>query len=233
MNLQRFRLLLFLPATIALAEPASPPKAYALETFASLGSNFARDTGLNQLGWTEQQFDAFIDGIRATYRGRGYVFTEDAMKLRGEVEEKLRLAAEKEQLAQLDFSDPKKVQAFMKEAAKQHQLQFSDSGLAFRLALRGSNQRPAPEDTVVLSCESVLPDGHTPVSVLTFKQRRVRVEELIPGLVEIVQMMSPDGSALVLVPPDLSFGTGPWPDGLPRGTPVVCILQLHEIIAAP
>jgi hypothetical protein len=71
------------------------------------------------------------------------------------------------------------------------------------------------------------------VSVLTFKQRRVRVEELIPGLVEIVQMMSPDGSALVLVPPDLSFGTGPWPDGLPRGTPVVCILQLHEIIAAP
>src|SRR6478735_8095212 len=98
MNLSRlFPVVLLLPA-LARAEPA--PKAYTLETFASLGSNFARDTGLNQLGWSEQQFNAFIDGMRATYRGRGYVFTDDAMRLRRDVEAQLRLASEKVQQAE-------------------------------------------------------------------------------------------------------------------------------------
>ena len=98
MNLRRLLPAVLLLPTIAApaAEPAAAPAPakYPIEAYVSLGSNFARDTGLNQLGWTEQQFNAFIDGLRATYRGRGYVFTEDAKRLRQDVEEQLRAASE-------------------------------------------------------------------------------------------------------------------------------------------
>lgn len=237
MNLRRLLpAVLLLPAGIALAAnpaPAPTPAVYPLETFASLGSNFARDTGLNQLGWTEAQFNAFIDGVRATYRGQGYVFTDDANRLRTEVQEKLRIASEKLEQAQLDFSQPQRLQSYMKDAAKQYKLQFSDSGLAFTLVARNSNLHPGPDDSVVLSCESFAADRRTPVPALALKQQRTKVSALVPGLAEIVQMMSPDGSALVVLPPDLSFGAGPWPEGVPPGSPVICMLQLHEIVAAP
>jgi FKBP-type peptidyl-prolyl cis-trans isomerase len=236
MNLRRLLPAVLLLPTIAApaAEPAAAPAPakYPIEAYVSLGSNFARDTGLNQLGWTEQQFNAFIDGLRATYRGRGYVFTEDAKRLRQDVEEQLRAASEKAEQAQLDFSQPQRLQAFMKEAAKQYKLQFSDSGLAYGLVARNSNLHPGPDDFVVLSSESFAADRRTRVPALAMKQQRVKVSALAPGLAEVVQMMSPEGTAMVVLPPDLSFGDGPWPDGIQRGSPVICMLQLHEIVPA-
>lgn len=218
------------------ADPASAvpaTAAYSIEAYVSLGSNFARDTGLDRLGWSEQQFNAFIDGVRATYRGRGYVLTEDAGRLRKDVEERLRIASEQAAQADLDFSQPQRLQAYMKEAVKQYKLQLSDSGLAYRLVARNSNLHPGPEDSVVFSCEGFAPDRRTPVAALASKHQRVKVADLLPGLAEVVQMMSPEGTALIVLPPELSFAAGTWPEGLPPGSPVICMLELHEIIAAP
>lgn len=238
MNLRRLLSpVLLLPALVASAADSAPAvpatAAFPIEAYVSLGSSFARETGLAQLGWTEQQFNAFIDGVRATYRGRGYVFTEDANRLRNEVQERLRVAAENAEQAELDFSQPQRLQAYMKNAAKEFKLQFSDSGLAYRLVSRNSNLHPGPEDSVVFSCESVAADRSTKVPSLALKQQRVKVSDLLPGLAEVVQMMSPEGSALVVLPPDLSFGAGTWPEGVPPGSPLLCMLQLHEIVPAP
>jgi FKBP-type peptidyl-prolyl cis-trans isomerase len=239
MNFRRlFSPILLLPAVSAFAADSAPraapvAAAYPIEAYVSLGSSFARDTGLDHLGWTEQQFNAFIDGVRATYRGQGYVFTEDASRLRTEVQERLRVALEKAEEAALDFSRPERLQAYMKDRAKEFKLQFSDSGLAYRLVSRNSHLHPGPEDLVVFSCQGVTADGRTPVPALALKQQRVKVADLLPGLAEAVQMMTPEGSALVVLPPDLSFAAGSWPEGLPPGSPVICMLQLHEIVAAP
>ena len=32
------------------------------------------------------------------------------------------------------------------------------------------------------------------------------------------------------LPPALSFGSGPWPDGVPAGAPTVFFLELHEVV---
>lgn len=63
--------------------------------------------------------------------------------------------------------------------------------------------------------------------------RRLREIELDhPGLAEGVQLLQGGGKALIFIPPALSFGDGPWPDGVPRGMPLGFFLELHEIIPA-
>src|SRR5688572_27015698 len=100
MNLRRLLFPVLLLPPLAAAFAAEPPPApapaapYPQEAYASLGSNFARDTGLAQLGWTEEQFNAFLDGVRATYRGRPYAFSEQAVRLQKDVQERLKQAGE-------------------------------------------------------------------------------------------------------------------------------------------
>lgn len=56
------------------------------------------------------------------------------------------------------------------------------------------------------------------------------VTDLLPGLAEGVQLLKPGGKALVYLPPQLSFGTGDWPDKVPRGMPLAFFLELHEVV---
>jgi FKBP-type peptidyl-prolyl cis-trans isomerase len=229
------RLLLILLSVAPLvrgADAAVPPTAgYSIDTYASLGSSFAQNARLAELGWTERQFDAFIDGLRATFRGRPYAFSPDAQRLQADVGERVQ------QLMAHDmrtyFADPARLDAYMKQRAKELHLQLSDSGLAFGLMSRNGNSRPGPDETVVVTYQAVAADGQTELPGLSADHRRVRVDALLPGLAEGVQMMAAGGSAIFIVPPALSYGDGPWPAGVERGTPLIFTVVLHEIVSGP
>jgi hypothetical protein len=92
--------------------------------------------------------------------------------------------------------------------------------------------RPGPDDTVVVTYEVVAADMQTELPRLGAKARRVRVSELPPGLAEGVQMLAADGTAMLVVPPDLAFADDAWPADVPRA-PLIFTVKLHEIIAAP
>jgi FKBP-type peptidyl-prolyl cis-trans isomerase len=47
-----------------------------------------------------------------------------------------------------------------------------------------------------------------------------------------VQLLKVGGKALVYVPPELAFTEKDWPPQLPRHTPIVFFLELHEIISS-
>jgi len=207
-------------------EPASAPPP--LQAFAAVGSNFAQNTRLADLGWTDEQFDAFVEGLRATFRGRPYAFDQPAQQLHAAIGERLQALTQQAERDRLDFSQPGRVEAYMKGAIKQFHLQTSDTGLAFAIMARGGAERPGPDDAVTLTCEVVAADLQTVLEALSFKEQPRKVSELLPGIAEGVQMMAPGSSALVVVPPDLAYGDGPWPAGIPRG-PLLATLTLHRI----
>ncbi len=226
-------LVLAFAASVVSADTSSS-QTYPLSTYAALGSSFARDSGLPALGWTEEQFNAFVEGMRASVRGQPYPSDEQTALLKKDIEQRLRALAEEYQRRQLDFTQPGRLDEFMKSMAKQHSLQMSDSGLAYGLMPgRGPKFQPAPEDTVVLSCEALGPDGKTQLPKLRLSEQRVVVESLIPGLAEGVQMMTPGSSAIFIVPPDLSFDETNWPEDLTPGSPIIYMVRLHEIVSAP
>lgn len=223
-------LLAALPARAA--EPALATAGYPIETYASLGSTFAQNARLADLGWDEKQFDAFVDGLRATFRGRPYAFSPDAQRLQAAVGQRVSELSAHDMRSY--FADPGRLETYMKERTRELHLQRTESGLAFGLISRNGNSRPGPDDTVVVTYQAVAADGQTDLPGISADRRRVRVGELpLPGLVEGLQMMAAGGSALFIVPPDLSYGDGAWPAGVERGTPLIFTVVLHEIEAAP
>lgn len=215
-------------ARLAAAEeaPAFPP-----ETYAAVGSQFAQNSGIAVLGWTDLQFEAFLDGMRATFRGKPYPFDSRAQQLNDTIGR--RVQEHMRHMEQTRFSRPGEIERYMKEAAAGLQLERSDSGLAYGLMERAGGTRPGPDDTVVVSYTAVGPDGQTELPQISVKQRKLKVSELLPGLAEGVQMLALSGSALLVLPPDLSYGTGTWPEGITPGSPLIFSLKLEEIIAAP
>ena len=111
-------------------------------------------------------------------------------------------------------------------------MERSDSGLCYGIKA-GYGARPAPEDTVVISYKVTLADTTTDVPSLAANRLKARVADLLPGLAEALQMMTVDSAAMLVLPPDLSFGAGEWPAGTERGTPLLFTVKLHEVIAAP
>ncbi|HEV8702310.1 MAG TPA: FKBP-type peptidyl-prolyl cis-trans isomerase [Candidatus Polarisedimenticolia bacterium] len=222
-------------ATVAAraAEPAVPAPATATaprEAYLSLGSSFARDSRLAELGWNDAQFEAFIEGLRAAFRGRPYASSNATEQLQAAIGQRVQELAQREMRNY--FAHPKRLQEYMKSRAKELQLEMADSGMAYGLMPGRGTTRPAPEDTVVLSFQAVAADGQTELPALAVNRKRVRVSELIPGLAEGVQLMTAGGTGLFILPPELSFNDGTWPQGVEAGTPIIFTVALHEVIVA-
>lgn len=209
---------------------AGPSSGYSKETYASLGSSFAQNSKLAQLGWTDAQMDAFIEGLRATFHGRPLPFTAEAAQLQEAVGQRVQELIASESRA--FFTDPARLEMYMKERVKQYRLQRSDSGLAFGLMAQRGGSRPGPEDTVVISLTAVAADAQTEIPGLKIENRRMHVSDLLPGLAEGVQMMAAGSTGMFVVPPALSYGDGAWPDGVERGTPIIFTVKLHEVVVA-
>ncbi|HVT73603.1 MAG TPA: FKBP-type peptidyl-prolyl cis-trans isomerase [Lacunisphaera sp.] len=216
----------------APAAPANPPEPeLPLAAFAAIGSSFARTNRLGELGWSEAQIAAFVDGIRAEFRGQGYPFDDTAQRVSAEMGRRLReiearVAREHEEA----FATPERLEQYMKETARRLHLMRADSGLAFGIIAPGGGNRPDPADTVVVSFVVRASDLKTDLPQLGADHLRIKVSDLVPGLAEGIQMMAVGGQALLVLPPALSFGQGAWPDGVDRA-PLVFKLTLHEVLS--
>lgn len=229
--------LLLLAASFRAAEPAAPatvPAAFSLEAYSAVGSGFAQNTRLPDLGWTEAQFEAFLLGVRAAFQGKPLALDAQARLLHDAIGLRVQALVEQDERArQQQFAEPDRLEAYMKEVTKAFKLQRADSGLAFALVTRGGGARPGPDDTVVVTYNAVAADAKTELTSLSVKRHRLKVSELLPGLAEGIQMMTMGSSAMLVVPPDLSYGEGTWPAEVPRGSPLIFSVNLHEIIPAP
>ncbi len=232
----RFRLfaLLLLPLPVLRgADPAaSPTGKYPPETYVAVGADFARATRLGEMGWTEPQFNAFIEGLRATFQGKTIVLDQRAQQLQMEIAQRLQEVAEKAQSDRVDFAKPGRMQAYMKEISKEYNLRSTDSGLAYALMPGGTGFRPAPEDTVVVSYAVTGADQRTEFPQLAKDNFRCKVTDLLPGLAEGVQLLTPGSRGLFVLLPELSYDTGEWPAGVPRGQPLIYTVTLHEVKSA-
>lgn len=221
---------LFGAAALQAATPSAP-----LEAYAAVGSSIVDDNRLGRLGWTEAQVEAFLTGVRAAFRGEGRPVDAAAQALLNEIGRRMQEMEQAELRVRFGaeaFARPGHLQNYLKEICKQYQLERSDSGLCYGIKA-GYGPRPGPGDSVVISYKVTLADATTEVPALAVNRQKVRVADLMPGLAEALQMMTVDSAAMLVLPPDISFGAGEWPAGTERGTPLLFTVKLHEVIAAP
>lgn len=216
------------PATLTPAASAAPSVATPtvasrsgeLAPYAALGSYMAENNRLADLNWTQPQFAAFLEGLRASYEGRGLPLDDDAKHLRDQISQRVQamLAAEK----------PNPVEDYFRALREKEGVSKTASGLHFRITETADGPKPKPGDTVVISFAAKLPDG-TALPQLSRARARMVVHDLLPGLAEGVQLLSVGGKALVYLPPALAFSEDSWPPQIPHGVPLAFFVELHEI----
>ena len=214
----------------SVAAPAAPvadaparPLPRELAPYAGLGSFLAENNRIPDLGWTAAQFAAFADGFRASYEGRGLPLDDGARQLRDEISRQVQAMLAKER--------PNPMEEYFRTLREKEGVVRTTSGLHHRITEPGTGPLPQPGDSVVISFSASLPDG-TALPPLTRARVKMVVKDLLPGVAEGVQLLRVGGKALVYVPPDLAYSEGTWPPQLPKNTPLVFFLELHEIVPA-
>jgi len=220
------------------AQPAAPaplPPAPPLAAYSQFGTSLAQSAHLSQLGWTEAQFDAFIAGMRAAFRGQPVPMDDAGRRLAEQTGRALQDLASGKAAAPAAGPaepDPAGVQAYYRQLTKRLGLQWSLSGLGYNVSPGASGERPRPGDTVVLSCQALAADTTSPLAPLSSDRVRVKMADLLPGLLEGLQMMTVGSHAVFVLPAQLSFGGGRWPDGVTPGAPIIFKIGLIEVLPA-
>ena len=191
-----------------------------LAPYASLGSYMAENNRVPDLGWTEPQFAAFLDGFRASYEGRGLPLDDNAKRLRDEISQRVQ--------SMLATEQPDPLEEYFRTLREKEGVLRTASGLHYRITETGVGPVPGPADQVEISFAGRLPDGRA-LPPLTRARVKMVVHDLLPGLAEGVQLLRVGGKALVYVPPALAFSEKDWPPQLPRHTPLLFFLELHGI----
>lgn len=212
------------PPPVPEIAPAAAARPRELAPYAALGSFMAENNRIADLGWSQPQFAAFQDGLRASYEGRGLPMDDAGKRLGEDVSRRVQ--------AMLTAERPEPMQEYFRTLREKENVKATPSGLHYRITEEGSDTIPGPNDAVVISYTARLPDGQN-IPKLSQVRVRVQVRDLLPGLAEGVQLLKVGGKALVYLPPELSFTAKSWPPQLPKGAPIVFFLELHDVVKAP
>jgi FKBP-type peptidyl-prolyl cis-trans isomerase len=211
--------------------PATPRGDFPLTAYSAFGSSVGLGGHFGEVGWTEAQFNAFIDGMETAFEKKPYEVDETARRLAAEMSRKIAVIEANENQPTAETFDPKELVSYMKDASKRYHLQLSETGLGYNISTGRNGIRPRLGDTVVISCEATAFDGTTKLPQLSSGHIRSTVDTMFPGLREGLQMMTVDSHGLFVVPPALTFGHGEWPSGVEPGSPIIFEVTLHDVIS--
>jgi len=127
-------------------------------------------------------------------------------------------------------AQPARITQYLNGAGRRLGLQLAASGLAYSVQPGRPGTRPGPQDKVVVTAVALAADGTTQLPQLSFERAQMDLAATLPGFTEGLQMMTLDSRATLVLPPALSFGEGPWPEGVERGSPLIFQLTLHEVL---
>ena len=214
------------PSATSAPGAATPPPA-ALAAYAGFGSEVAKQMRMADWNWSDAQFAAFLDGLRASRSGRGYPYDAAAQQLSDQINRRLaELAAPPAGPGR----DP--IDQYLRQAREGLGMQQTASSLLYLIVQAGGGPRPRLSDQVVVSATVMAADGKTPLPQLAAQHMKIRMSDLIPGLAEGLQLIALGGRAVLVIPPKLSFPAGQWPAGVEVGSPLIFRIELEDIISA-
>ena len=226
-----------LPA-IAAAKPADKPAAPAAPAAVSLAKEEDRAaysigyfTGKANVQHLESlNVDAYVAGFRDAYGKGTPAMTEDEMKSTLEAF-KQRLQAEAYAKSQKEAADNlEKARGFLAENAKKPGVTTTASGLQYEVLTQGTGAKPKASDTVKVHYQGTLTDGSVfDSSVQRGEPASFRLDQVIPGWTEALQLMPVGSKYRLTLPPALAYGDqGAGP--IPANAVLVFEVELLDII---
>ncbi len=193
----------------------------------ALGLNLS-DQLKKQQGMTID-IDVFVQGFKDGYSGESPLLSSDeAIKILIEIEQEQRAQqmAEKNKMA---AENKKSGEAFLAKNSKKEGVVTLDSGLQYKVIKAGDGQKPQKTDSVVCHYRGTLLDGtEFDSSYSRGEPAQFRVDQLIPGWTEALQLMPAGSKWELYIPSYLAYGTRQAGQISPNST-LIFELELLEI----
>ncbi|MFQ3788809.1 FKBP-type peptidyl-prolyl cis-trans isomerase [Halomonas sp. A29] len=187
-------------APFVLAAPETEDERLSYSLGVAYGQSIAQE-------YPELDVDAFTDAIRDLIEGNDLAMEADEMAetlSRFQQDALAARQAEAEEMAELNLAEG---QAFLAENAEREDVTTTDSGLQYEVLESGDGESPGPSSHVEVHYEGTLVDGT--VFDSSFERGQplsFRVDQVIEGWQEALQLMSVGDTWMLFIPPELGYG---------------------------
>ena len=151
--------------------------------------------------------EALIEGLKQAYAGDELALSQEEMEtaMKSFAESRMKeMQAEMEKAAN---ENAEKGKAFLEENKSKDGVKTTDSGLQYLVLEEGEGEQPTESDSVTVNYEGRLLDGtvfdssYERGEPITFK-----LNEVIPGWTEGLQLMKEGGKTTFFIPAELAYG---------------------------
>lgn len=203
------------PATPAETKPAAVGGMTTQEQKVSyiLGMNIGGQFKANQVILDEA---SFVAGLKAAVEGSEPKLTKEEIQqtmqaFQAEMQKKQEEAQKAQQVAMEAAAVKNKEDGtkFLAENAKKSGVKTTASGIQYEILTEGKGDKPKATDTVTVNYVGTLIDGKEfDSSIKRNEPATFAVSAVIPGWVEILQLMPVGSKWKVVIPSELAYGAG-------------------------
>lgn len=149
--------------------------------------------------------DAFARGLKDALSGSDTLMTEQEINETMTAFQKEMMARQAERLKKLGEKNEKEGEAFLAENKKKEGVITLPSGLQYKVIKEGTGETPTLNDTVTIQYRGTLIDG-TEFDSSHGQPATFRVNGVIPGLSEALQLMKTGSKWQLFIPSKLAYG---------------------------
>ncbi len=169
-------------------------------------------------------------GVEDSYNGNKPIIPiEEATK----IQQQFNTQQQKKRVSktlQMTAKNREKAESFLKENKSKKGITTTPSGLQYRIITHAEGTKPTLKDTVKVHYKGTLLNGKEFDSSNKQNQPAVfKLEQVIPGWSEALQLMSPGSVYELFVKPDLAYGDRGVPPVIEPGSLLVFEVNLLEI----
>jgi FKBP-type peptidyl-prolyl cis-trans isomerase len=155
----------------------------------------------------EINFDIFMQGVNDSLKGRtSPLDEEETNQIKQEFSRQVQESRQKQRAA-LSKKNLEEGQAFLAENKNKEGVITTDSGLQYKVLVKGDGPKPAQNDRVTVHYSGTLLDGtEFDSSYKRGKPATFQVNGVIRGWTEALQLMNVGSKYRLYVPSDLAYG---------------------------
>jgi len=193
----------------------------------SLGYQFGQNLKAQDV---EINLDVYISGIRDSLGGKDSLMSQEEIRTTlSDLQKRIAAVRQKElkEKAEKNLSESK---AFLAENGKKEGIKTLLSGLQYKVLAEGSGKMPKAEDTVTVHYKGTLIDGREfDASYKRGQPATFKVNGVIKGWSEALQLMKEGSKWQLYIPPDLAYGERAMGPQIPPNSALIFEVELISV----
>lgn len=192
----------------------------------ALGINIGNDFKNQDIEINTKLFSKGVDdGLKGEYTFSDSVIIELLNNFQIELNSKLE-----QQKASMLEKIRQEGAEFLAENSKREGVLTLPAGLQYKIIKEGKGNAPSPGDSVMIHYRAMFIDGTTFDQSYDRGLTGIRLNNVIQGLSEGIQMMKPGAVYELYIPPSLGYGDEDFANIIPGGSTLVYRIELVEIV---